>query len=73
MSQKRMLAILGLGLGLLSAPSISIAQEDHLSQAVSHAREAVASGREGKSEALTLHATEALQHALNRKNARILM
>jgi hypothetical protein len=63
MSRKHMLAILGLGLGLLSAPGISIAQESHLSQAISHAREAVSSGREGKPEALTLHATEALHHA----------
>ncbi len=63
MSLKRLLAISGLGLALLSAPSISLAQEDHLSQAISHAREAVASGREGNPEALTLHATEALHHA----------
>jgi hypothetical protein len=34
---KRMLAILGLGLALLSSPSISVAQEDHLSLAISHA------------------------------------
>jgi hypothetical protein len=63
MSRKYMLAILGLGLGLLLAPGITVAQESHLSQAISHAREAVASGREGKPEALTLHATEALHHA----------
>lgn len=52
-----------IALALVSAPALVAAQESHLSQAISHAREAVASGREGKPSSLVLHATEALRHA----------
>ena len=63
-----MIALLSLGLALFLAPGISFAQaleqEDHLAQAISHTREAVVAGREGKPDALVLHAKTALEHAV---------
>jgi hypothetical protein len=59
-----MIALLGLGLALSAAPSVSFAQESHLAQAISHTREAVAAGREGKPSSLVLHATNGLHHAV---------
>jgi hypothetical protein len=59
-----MIALLSLGLALSLAPGVSFAQEDHLAQAISHTREAVTAGREGKPDSLVLHATTALEHAV---------
>jgi hypothetical protein len=63
-----MIALLSLGLALSLAPGISfaqaLAQEDHLAQAISHTREAVVAGREGKPDSLVLHARNALEHAV---------
>jgi hypothetical protein len=55
--------MLGAVLALSLTPQLSYAQENHLSEAISHTREAVAAGREGKPDTLVLHATEALAHA----------
>jgi len=64
MNRRVMIALLGLGLALSAAPSVSFAQESHLAQAISHTREAVAAGREGKPSSLVLHATNGLHHAV---------
>lgn len=62
---KRLFVIAALGLGLVQtlAPRIALAQESHIAQAISHTREAVVAGREGKPSQLVRHATEALTHA----------
>lgn len=59
----RKLRAAAIALALVSAPAVAAAQESHISQAISHAREAVSAGRENKPDSLVLHATEALQHA----------
>ena len=63
MSRRLMIALLSLALAWSFAPGGALAQESHIAQAISHAREAVAAGRAGKPSALVLHATEALHHA----------
>ena len=63
MRRALMMALLSLGLAFFLAPGGALAQESHVAQAISHAREAVAAGRAGKPSSLVLHATEALHHA----------
>jgi len=63
MVRKLMIALAALGISLSFAGQMAAAEETHLSQAISHTREAVVAGREGKPNALVLHATEALGHA----------
>lgn len=63
MNRRLMIALLSLELALSYAPRVAFAQESHLAQAISHAREAVAAGRAGEPSSLVLHATEALHHA----------
>lgn len=58
------LSSLVFGLGLFLTPQISLAAGDHLAQAISHTREAVVAGREGKQRSLVLHARNALEHAV---------
>jgi hypothetical protein len=63
-SRRSMIALLcAATLAFSAAPRLSYAQDDHLSQAISHTREAVAAGRENKPNSLVIHATEALAHA----------
>lgn len=64
MNRTLMVAAFLLGLALSFGPSVSIAQESHLAEAISHTREAVTAGREGKPNSLVLHATNALEHAV---------
>ncbi|KAF0135896.1 small metal-binding protein SmbP [Methylocystis sp.] len=63
MGRRLMIALLSLGLAWFFTPNFALAQESHIAQAISHAREAVSAGREGKPSALVLHATEALHYA----------
>lgn len=63
MNRRLMIALLSLVLALSLAPGVSFAQEDHLAQAISHTREAVVAGREGKPSSLVEHAKNALEHA----------
>ncbi|MGD9545755.1 MAG: small metal-binding protein SmbP [Methylocystis sp.] len=63
MAPKIMAVAVGLALFAWCAPSASLALETHLSEAVSHTREAVVAGREHEPSALVRHATEALHHA----------
>lgn len=65
MNRRVVIALLSLGLALFCAPSVTLAQDSHLAQAISHTREAVAAGREGKPSVLVRHATEALHHAVD--------
>lgn len=61
--QLKMLA-LGAALTLSGTSGGALAQdENHLSEAIAHTREAVVAGREGKPSELVRHATEALHHA----------
>ncbi len=52
-----------LGLSLIFGSAASSAKESHLAEAIRHAREALAAGREDKPNSLVLHATTALDHA----------
>jgi hypothetical protein len=52
------------------APGIAVAADSNLAEAISHTREAVVSGREGKPAELVHHATEALHYAKDADKAR---
>lgn len=69
-SRRSMIAALCAALAVSLAPQLSYAQEeDHMAQAISHTREAVAAGRENKPNSLVIHATEALTHATEAQKA----
>jgi hypothetical protein len=63
MLRKLIISLFGLGMVRVTALAPASAIENHLSEAIGHAREAVTAGREGKPSALVLHATNALEHA----------
>jgi hypothetical protein len=63
MSRILRIVLTAIGLSLFTTPAIVAAHESELTKAISHTREAVVAGREGKPSALVLHATEALHHA----------
>ncbi len=64
MNRRAMIALISLGLASFWAPRPALARASHnMTQAIHHAREAVAAGREGRPSVLVRHATEALHYA----------
>jgi hypothetical protein len=63
MYRRSIVAILGLGLALILMPQVSLAVEDHLSQAIEHTRQAIDHGKQGHGDVLATHAEAALKHA----------
>ncbi|MGB6492978.1 MAG: small metal-binding protein SmbP, partial [Methylocella sp.] len=63
MSRRFIVAMLGLGLALILMPQVSLAVEDHLSQAIEHTRQAIDHGKQGHADVLVTHAEAALTHA----------
>lgn len=65
MDHKRIWTVLGLGLALFLAPMTVLANtfDDHVAEAVSQARAAVAAGEEGNAAGIVAHAKAALDHA----------
>ena len=52
MSRRFIVAMLGLGLALILMPQVSLAVEDHLSQAIVHTRQAIDHGKQGHADVL---------------------
>ena len=63
MSRRFIVAMLGLGLALILMPQVSLAVEDHLSEAIEHSRQAIDHGKQGHADVLATHAEAALTHA----------
>jgi hypothetical protein len=63
MTRRTWLAIIASSAAILALPTLSIARENHVAQAITHTRAAVGEGLDGKAGALVNHANEALEHA----------
>ena len=63
MYRRFVVAMLGLGLALILMPQVSLAVEDHLSQAIEHTRQAIDHGKQGHADVLATHAEAAITHA----------
>jgi Small metal-binding protein len=67
MSRRLIVAMLGFGLALFLMPKVTLAQGmaqgDHISQAITHTKQAIDEGKMGKAKELTMHAEAALTHA----------
>lgn len=63
MPRRLMIAMLGPGLALLTAPQVSLARTSHILSATTHSRQAAVAWPEGKTGALVEDATVALEHA----------
>jgi Small metal-binding protein len=63
MSRRFVVAMLGLGLALFLMPQISLAVDDHLSQAIEYTKLAIDDGQHGRADGLATHAEAALTHA----------
>jgi hypothetical protein len=63
MSRRFVVAMLGLGLALFFIPQISLAEEDHIAEAITHTKQAIDHGKQGHADVLTTHAEAALTHA----------
>ena len=63
MSRRFIVATLSLGLALILMPQISLAGDDHLSQAIEYTKLAIDDGDYGRADGLAAHAEAALTHA----------
>jgi Small metal-binding protein len=63
MSRRFIVAMLGLGLALLLMPQFSLAEEDHIAEAITHTKQAIDHGKQGHADVLATHAEAALTHA----------
>jgi hypothetical protein len=63
MSRRCIVAMLSLGLALILMSQISLAVDDHLSQAIEYTKLAIDDGEYGRSDGLASHAEAALMHA----------
>ncbi len=63
MTYRFTVALLGFALAFALAPSLSLAAEDHLGEAISHTKEAIEQGKAGHADALVTRAKVALKHA----------
>src|ERR1035437_7157286 len=63
MSRRFIVAMLGLALALFFIPQISLAEEDHIAEAIMHTKQAIDHGKQGHADVLTTHAEAALTHA----------
>ncbi|HEY8006781.1 MAG TPA: small metal-binding protein SmbP [Methylocella sp.] len=63
MSRRLFVALLGLSLGLILLPRISLAGDEHLSQAIEYTKLAIDDGEYRRADGLAAHAETALMHA----------
>jgi hypothetical protein len=63
MSRRFIVALLGLGVVLFLMPRISLAVDDHISQAIEYTNLAINDGKHGRADFLATHAEAALAHA----------
>ena len=63
MYRRFVVAMLGLGLAFILMPRVSLAVEEHASQAIEHTRQAIDHGKQGHADVLATHAEAALTHA----------
>jgi hypothetical protein len=63
MSRKFFVAMLGLGLALFVMPQVSLAEEDHIAEAIKHTKQAIIHGQKVNADLLGDHAKVALSHA----------
>ncbi|HUB65374.1 MAG TPA: small metal-binding protein SmbP [Methylocella sp.] len=63
MSRRFFVAMLGLGVALILMPKVSLAADDHISQAIENTRLAIHDGQHGHADFLATHAEAALTHA----------
>lgn len=63
MIRRTLVAIVALSFALFLSPGATLAQENHVAEAITHTRQAVDAGLEGKADGLVEHAKEALEHA----------
>ena len=63
MPRRFIVAMLGLGLALFLMPQVSLAVDDHISQAIEHTNQAIDDGKHGRADGVAIHADAALTHA----------
>ena len=63
MSPRLIIAMLGLGLASFLMPQVSLAADDHISQAIEYTNLAIDDGKHGRADGLATHAEAALLHA----------
>ncbi len=63
MSRRLFIAMLGFSLALYLMPQISLAEEDHIDEAIRHTKQAIVQGHAGHSDSFLDHAKEALVEA----------
>jgi hypothetical protein len=63
MPRRFIVAMLSLGLALILMPQISLAVDDHISQAIEYTKLAIDDGEYGRADGLAAHAEAALMHA----------
>ncbi len=62
MIRRTLIALVSLSVAALFSP-IALAQENHVAEAITHTRQAVDAGLEGKADGVVEHGKEALKHA----------
>ena len=63
MPRRFIVAMLGFGLALFLMPQVSLAVDDHISQAIEYTNLAIDDGEHGRADGLAAHAEAALTHA----------
>ena len=63
MPRRFIISMLGLALALLLTPQVSLAVDEHISQAIEYTKLAIDDGKYGRAEGLAAHAEAALAHA----------
>ena len=69
MSRRLFIAMLGFSLALYLMPQISLAEEDHIDEAIRHTKQAIVQGHAGHGDFFLDHAKEALVEARAAENA----
>jgi len=69
MSRRLFIVMLGFGLALFLMPQISLAEEDHIDEAIRHTKQAIVQGHAGHGDSFLDHAKEALVEARAAENA----
>jgi hypothetical protein len=72
MSRRLFVAILGVALAFLLMPQGSLAEEDHIAEAITHTKQAIDHGKQGHADVLKTHADAALIHAEAVKRPRLI-
>jgi hypothetical protein len=63
MSRRILGRYVGLSLALFLMPQVSLAEEDHIAEAITHTKQAIDHGKQGHADVLKTHADAALIHA----------